>query len=58
MGVLNTNRASYIIAALVGAIGGGLVVVLATQALHKMMSIMMQNLMSNMAECGCDPAEI
>jgi hypothetical protein len=58
MSEIDTNRRSYILAALVGAVGGGLVVALATKAIPKMMSKMMQNMMSNMREGGCDPAEM
>jgi hypothetical protein len=58
MGEIDTNRRSYILAVLVGAIGGGFVVALATKAIPKMMSKMMQNMMSNMREGGCDPAEM
>ena len=58
MSETDTNRRSYILTALVGAIGGGLVVALASRAIPKMMSKMMQNMMSNMREGGCDPAEM
>ena len=54
----DSHRKSYILAALLGAIGGGLVVALATGAIPKMMSEMMQNMMSEMGEGGCDPAEM
>ncbi len=39
-------------------IGGGLIVALATKAIPKMMSGMMQNMMSRMRESGCDPEEM
>ena len=58
MSEIDTNRRSYILAALVGALGGGLVVALATKAIPNMMSQVMQNMMSNMREGGCDPAEM
>ena len=49
-------------AALLGAIGGGIIVALATRAIPKimsqMMSEMMQNMMFRMRESGCDPAEM
>jgi hypothetical protein len=52
------DKRGYILAALVGAIGGGLVVTLATRAIPGMMSKMMQNMMSNMEACGGNPAEM
>jgi hypothetical protein len=58
MDEIDTDRRGYIIAALMGAIGGGLVVALATKAIPKMMSKMMRNMMLNMREGGCDPAEM
>ena len=52
----------YALAAIFGAIGGGLVVALATKAIPKMMSQMMsgmmRNMMAPMGEGGCDPAEM
>jgi len=49
-------------AALLGAIGGGIIVALATRAIPKivsdMMSGMMQNTMSRMRESGCHMAEM
>jgi len=51
-------RRNYILIALVSAIGGGLIVALVTQAIPKMMSKMMRETISNMKECGCDPAEM
>ena len=62
MGDTDSHRASYLLVALLSAIGGGLVVALATRAIPKMMSHMMsemmQNMMSKMGEGGCDPAEM
>ena len=53
---------NYAVAILLGAVGGGLFVTLATRAIPKMMSQMMsgmmQNMMSQMSESGCDPSEI
>jgi CheY-specific phosphatase CheX len=53
---------NYAVAILLGAIGGGLFVTLATKAIPKMMtqmmSGMMKNMMSQMSESGCDPSEI
>jgi hypothetical protein len=48
----------YLLAAGLGAVGGGLIVALATKAIPKMMSKMMENMMSQMADGECDPAEI
>jgi predicted tellurium resistance membrane protein TerC len=50
----------YMLAAFLGAIGGGLIVALASKAIPKMisgmMSGMMQNMMGRMRESGCNPA--
>jgi len=58
----NSDRRSYVIAALLGALGGGLIVLWATKAIPKMMSQLMANMMDNMREqmsqCGCNPAEM
>ena len=57
-----SDRRKYILAASLGAAGGGLFVALATRAIPRMMSQMMsgmmQNMMSQMGEAGCDPAEM
>ncbi len=58
MSEIDTNRRSYILAALAGAIGGGLIVAFATKAIPKMMSEIMRNMISNMRDGGCDPAEM
>jgi hypothetical protein len=62
MGAMDSHKWGYLVAALVGAIGGGFVVALATRAIPKMMSQKMegrmQRLMSQMEEGGCDPAEM
>ena len=62
MNTMSDQRKNYAIAILIGAIGGGLVVTLATKAIPKMMtqmmSGMMQNMMSRMSESGCDPSEM
>jgi hypothetical protein len=55
------NR-GYVLAAILGAIGGGLVVVLATKAIPRIMSQMMprmmQNMMAHMREGGFDPSDM
>ena len=63
--IMDNNQHSwggYALAALLGAIGGGLVVAVVTQAIPKMMSQimagMMQTMMSRMREGGCNPAEM
>lgn len=52
----------YLLAAGLGAVGGGLLMALATKSIPKMMSRMMagmmENMMSQMADGECDPAEI
>ncbi len=58
----NSREAGYVLAALLGAIGGGLVVAFATRAIPKMMSQvmsgMMQSMMAPMREGGCSPEEM
>jgi hypothetical protein len=54
----SSRNKGYVLAALLGAIGGGLIVALATRAIPKMMSGMMQNMMAQMGEDGCNPAEM
>jgi hypothetical protein len=53
-----SHAKGYIIAAVLGAIGGGLVVAFATEAIPRMMSQMMQNMMANIGEDGFNPAEM
>jgi len=59
---VDSRKAGYVLAALLGAVAGGLVAILGTRALPKMMSQimsgMMQNMMTAMGEEGCDPSEI
>jgi hypothetical protein len=58
----DSDRKNFLLAASLGAIGGGVFVALATRAIPKMMSQLMSNMMGNMmsqmGEAGCDPAEI
>jgi len=62
MDAMSDSGKKYAAAVLVGAVGGGLIVALATRAIPKMMtqmmSGMMQNMMSGMRESGCDPTEM
>lgn len=57
-----SDRKKYLLAASLGALGGGVFVALATKAIPRMMSQMMsgmmRNMMSQMGEAGCDPAEM
>jgi hypothetical protein len=53
-----SQTGGYILAAAFGAVVGGVVVALATRAIPKVMSGMMQTMMSRMEEAGCDPAEL
>ncbi len=59
---VNSRNREYAYSALLGAIGGGLVVALATQAIPKMMTRimtgMMQSMMAQMKECGYTPGEM
>jgi hypothetical protein len=52
----------YVLAALAGAIGGGLLVTIATRAIPRMMSQIMSEgmgkMMAQMNEGGCSPAEM
>jgi hypothetical protein len=66
-GVIKMNNTccdtrGYVLAAVLGAIGGGLLVALATKAvprmISKMMSGMMENMMGQMEKSGCNPAEM
>jgi hypothetical protein len=54
----SSHNKGYVLAAVLGAIGGGLIVALATRAIPKMMSGMMRNMMAQMREGGCAPAEM
>jgi hypothetical protein len=62
MNMRGDSRQNYAIAFLLGAVGGGLLVTLATRAITKlmtqMMSGMMQTMMSRMRESGCNPSDI
>ena len=55
-------QTGHVIAAMLGAAAGGLVVIAVTKAIPKMMSRMMSDMMgtmiAQMGEAGCSPAEI
>ena len=53
-----SDASGYVIAAVLGAIGGGIIIAFATKAIPRMMSRMMQNMMDQMKKGGCDPAEM
>ena len=59
---VGSDRGRLVLAALLGAVGGGLAVAIATRALPRLigsiMSHMMQNRSSQMGEGGCSPADI
>jgi len=52
------NLKKYMIAVAIGAVGGGLLVAIATRAVPKMMSRMMQRMMGSMGGEGCSPADM
>lgn len=62
MGVTSLPSRGYITAAIVGALGGGILVAIAGKIIPKMMSEMMSGMMSNMmaqmGEEGCEPEEM
>ncbi len=62
MDKLSSRRKEYLLAAALGALGGGLIVLWATKAipnmLSQMMAGMMKNMMSQMPEGGCTPSGI
>ena len=53
-----THVRSNLLAFGIGAVGGALLLTWATKAIPRMMSRMMQNMMSRMGEEGCNPREI
>lgn len=48
----------YLVAAILGALGGGLLALVATRAIPKAMSRMMRSMMEEMRRSGCDPADM
>ncbi len=59
---VDSQNRGYALAAVLGAIGGGLFVALATRAIPKMgtgiMTAMMQSMMAQMKASGCSPSEM
>ncbi len=53
-----TNRKGYLLSAALGAMGGGLFVLVATRAVPRIMSQMMCGMITQMAGEGCDPADL
>lgn len=62
MDITRSITGKVVLAGILGAIGGGLLVAIATRAIPKMMSRMMsgmmQNMMGQMRENGVNPAEM
>ncbi len=62
MSETDSRNRGYALAALFGAIGGGLFVAVATRAIPKlvtgMMTGMMQSMMAQMKAGGCNPSEM
>lgn len=53
-----SHSKSYILAAFLGAIGGGAFVALTTKAIPNIMARMMRKMMAQMGRDGCNPAQI
>ncbi len=58
MRTTDSPNKGYVLAALLGAIGGGIIVMLATKAIPEMMAGMQQKMMAQMGEGGCDPKQM
>ncbi len=58
----DSHTRNYILAAMLGAIGGGLAVIVLTRAIPKIvagvMAEMMPKMMARMQEAGCAPADM
>ena len=52
------TAAGYVLAAALGALGGALLMALATRAIPKMMAGTMRSMMAQMRAGGCNPAEM
>ena len=55
---MSSNGKKYAVVFGLGAVGGGLLIAWATGAIPKMMSGMMEKMMSRMQAEGCDPKEM
>ena len=58
MSSTGSNAKKYTVAFGLGALASGILLAWATNAIPKMMSEMMQNMMARMQEEGCDPKEM
>ncbi len=52
------QKNKYILIVVLSAIAGGIVAVLVTKAIPRMMAGMMQNFMTQMEKDGCNPSEM
>jgi hypothetical protein len=52
------TAAGYVLVAALGALGGALLMALATRAIPKMMTGAMRSMMAQMRDGGCDPTEM
>lgn len=57
MNNIQSSIKGYALAVLLGAVGGGLLVSIATKAIPKMMSGLMQNMMMQINQNGFNPGE-
>lgn len=57
MSNVHSNAKGYVLAAFLGAVGGGLLVAIMTKAVPRIMSGMMQNMMGQMRKNGFNPGE-
>ena len=53
-----SNLRKYMVATAIGAVGGGILVALASRAVPKMIAGMMYKMMAKMGGEGCSPAEL
>ncbi len=58
MSATDSRRGKYMFAVALSAIGAGLIVAWARRAILKIMSDIMQSMIAQMQEEGCDSAEI
>jgi hypothetical protein len=58
MNKTNSPARGYALAVILGAVGGGLLVAIATKAFPKMMPAIMQNMMLQMRRNGFNPGDM